>query len=124
MSTNAQTEKSRLKFDIQDTTEKIEKVKTRTSYYTFGNRKELISMGFIDKNGIFSGTNANREYATRIDTEKVFEIRLYSSSARILSPHPAGTYQLQKDRQGQYVLKITLPKLFWKDCDLLVIQTN
>lgn len=97
---------------------------SRISYYIFGNRKELIGMQLLDKNGVYSGANFNREYATKIDNDKVFEIRLYSSSARILSTHPAGTYQLEKDRYGQYVLKISQPKMFWKNCDLLVIQTN
>lgn len=102
----------------------IKDEESRVSYYVFGNRKELIGMQLLDKNGVYSGANFNTEYATKIDNEKIFEIRLYSSNARILSPHPAGTYQLEKDRYGQYVLKISQPKMFWKNCNLLVILTN
>ena len=98
--------------------------KARTSYYTFGSKKELISMGFLDKNGISLGAFINKEYATKIDNEKVFEIRLYSRRAKLISSHPLGTYNLLKNGLGQYVLKITQPKLFWKDSDLLVIQTD
>lgn len=95
----------------------------RISFYVFGSRKELLSMGLLDKNGQLQD-GFDRNYATVVDNTKVINIRLYASSARLLSTHPRGSYELGKDRLGQYVLKITHPTEFWKGVDLLVIQTN
>ena len=97
--------------------------KKKISYYVFGTKKELGSTGCIDLNGVIAA-NFNREYATEIDNTIIVDIKLYSSNAKLLSSHPQGTYQLQKDRQGKYVLKITNPQMFWQQTDLLVIQTN
>ena len=45
-------------------------------------------------------------------------------SAKLLTNHPAGSYKLEKDNKGQYVLHITAPETFWSVSKYLVIQVK
>ena len=56
-------------------------------------------------------SNFNRDYFTKIDIRVDKEIRLYSRSAKILTAHPASSYELQQDANRQYILRITNPQL-------------
>lgn len=38
-----------------------------------------------------------------------------------MTSHPAGSYSLEKDAQGQYILRITNPQTFWSVSKYLVI---
>ena len=64
------------------------------------------------------------QHLTKIDIRIDKEIKLYSSSAEILTNHPAGSYTLQRDAKKQYVLRITDPNLFWSTSKYLVIQVK
>ena len=63
----------------------------------------------------------NKEYFTKIDIRVDKEIKLYSSSAKILTSHPASAYTLQRDANKQYVLRITDPQQFWSTSKYLVV---
>ena len=69
-------------------------------------------------------SNFNKEYFTKIDIRVDKEIKLYSSSAKMLTSHPSSAYTLQRDANKQYVLRITDPQLFWSTSKYLVIQVK
>ena len=52
------------------------------------------------------------------------EIKLYSKSAQLLTAHPSNSYNLSKDVNGQYVLRITDPDTFWSTSKYLVVQVK
>ena len=63
----------------------------------------------------------NKEYFTKIDIRVDKEIKLYSTSAKLLTAHPASSYTLQRDANKQYVLRITDPLTFWSTSKYLVV---
>ena len=66
----------------------------------------------------------NKDYFTRIDLRVTKTIKLYSKSAKLMTNHPEGSYSLEKDAQGQYVLRITNPQNFWSVSKYLVITVK
>jgi DNA repair exonuclease SbcCD ATPase subunit len=96
-----------------------------TAYFVFGTKKELKNQGILDGGGLFKkakvSTSYNNEYFTKIDIRTTKEIKLYSNKAEIKTSHPAGSYSLEKDANGQYVLQITNPSQFWNNSKYLVI---
>lgn len=96
-----------------------------SAYFVFGTKKELKNQGILDGGGLFKkakvNANFNNEYFTKVDIRTTKEIKLYSSKAEIKTSHPAGSYTLEKDANGQYVLQITNPSQFWNNSKYLVI---
>ncbi len=96
-----------------------------TAYFVYGTKKELKNQGVLDGGGLFKkakvSTNFNNDYFTKIDIRSTREIKLFSKKADIKTPHPAGSYSLDKDDQDQLVLHITNPQQFWNASKYLVI---
>ena len=44
--------------------------------------------------------------------------------AKLLTNHPEGTYELQKDNEGYLTLVITNPDSFWSLSRYLVVELN
>lgn len=123
-----------LNSNVQDLTKKNEeKDKTvsaqdkelHTAYYVFGTKKELKEQRILEKgDAVLKGNNFNKDYFTRIDQRVTKTIKLYSKSAKLMTNHPAGSYTLEKDAQGQYTLRITNPQTFWSVSKYLVITVK
>ena len=94
-----------------------------SAWFVFGTKKELKEQNILDKGEVLQ-SNFNKEYFTKIDIRIDKEIKLYSSSADILTNHPAGSYTLQRDAKKQYVLRITDPERFWSTSKYLVVQVK
>ena len=94
-----------------------------TAWYVFGTKSELREQNIL-KDGKVLQANFNRDYFTKIDTRIDREIRLYSKSADLLTPHPTNSYTLERDANRQYILRITDPQLFWSTSRYLVIQVK
>lgn len=92
-----------------------------TAYYVFGTKKELKNENILVGGDALQSETFNKDYFTKIDIRVDKVIRLYSKSATIKTTHPAGTYRLDKDSKGQYVLRITNPEKFWSVSKYLVI---
>ncbi len=116
--------------DVEDLkTESSQKTQTiteqdrqlNTAYYVFGTKSELREQGILDKKGDVLKGNYNKNYFTKIDIRVDKEIKLYSKKAELKSSHPAGSYSLNTDATGQYVLRITNPQQFWSTSKYLVI---
>lgn len=95
-----------------------------TAYYVFGTKKELREQRILQNGDVLKGNNFNKDYFTRIDLRVTKTIKLYSKSAKLMTNHPAGSYTLEKDAQGQYVLRITNPQNFWSVSKYLVITVK
>ena len=112
----------------QENTQKAETISTQdkqinSAWFVFGTKKELKEQNILDKGEVLQA-NFNKDYFTKIDIRIDKEIKLYSSSAEILTNHPAGSYTLQRDAKKQYVLRITDPQRFWSASKYLVVQVK
>ena len=112
----------------EENTQKAETISTQdkqihSAWFVFGTKKELKEQNILDHGEVLQ-SNFNKEYFTKIDIRIDKEIKLYSSSADILTNHPAGSYTLQRDAKKQYVLRITDPQRFWSTSKYLVVQVK
>ena len=95
-----------------------------TAWYVFGTKSELKEQKILQKGDVLKSGDFNKDYFTKVDIRYDKEIKLYSKSAKLLTNHPAGSYKLEKDNKGQYVLHITNPDTFWSVSKYLVIQVR
>ena len=112
----------------EEITQKAEVIKAQdtqlnTAWYVFGTKNELKEQNILVKGKVLQG-NFNKSYFTKIDIRQDKEIKLYSKSAELLTAHPSGSYTLTRDANGQYVLRITNPQIFWSTSKYLVIQVK
>lgn len=91
-----------------------------TAWYVFGTRPELKDQHILMGDKVLQ-QNFNKNYFTKIDIRVTREIKLYSKSARLLTSHPAGSYELTRDNNKMYTLAITNPQLFWSTSKYLVV---
>lgn len=91
-----------------------------TAWYVFGTRPELKDQRILMGDKVLQ-QNFNKNYFTKIDIRVTREIKLYSKSARLLTSHPAGSYELTCDNNKMYTLAITNPQLFWSTSKYLVV---
>lgn len=92
-----------------------------TAWYVFGTKRELKEQKILDSGDVLKNNDFNKGYFTKIDIRHEKDIRLYSKSATLLTSHPAGTYQLTKNGNGEYELHITDPASFWSVSKYLVV---
>ena len=109
----------------EETSQKSQTISTQdkqlnSAWFVFGTKKELKEQHIIEDGKVLQA-NFNREYFTKIDIRVDKEIKLYSSSAKLLTAHPASSYTLERDAQKQYVLRITNPQQFWSASKFLVV---
>lgn len=111
------TEENRVK------TEKVQQQdkELNSAWFVFGTKNELKEQKILDKGDVLKNENFNKSYFTKIDIRYDKDIKFYSKSAELKSTHPAGSYQLTKDNQGQYELHITDPQKFWSVSKYLVV---
>ena len=109
----------------EETTQKTETINTQdkqlhTAWFVFGTKKELKEQQILVDGQVLQ-SSFNKEYFTKIDIRVDKEIKLYSSSAKIMTAHPSSSYTLQRDANKQYILRITDPQLFWSTSKYLVV---
>ena len=95
-----------------------------SAWFVFGTKSELKDQKILQNGDVLKSGDFNKDYFTKIDIRYDKEIKLYSKSAKLLTNHPAGSYRLEKDNKGQYVLLITKPETFWSVSKYLVIQVK
>ncbi|MBQ5980778.1 MAG: hypothetical protein IJL54_01225 [Prevotella sp.] len=94
-----------------------------TAWFVFGTKRELKEQHILEDGKVLR-SNFNKSYFTKIDIRVDKEIKLYSKSANIMTPHPSSSYTLARDANKQYVLRITNPELFWSTSKYLVIMVK
>lgn len=109
----------------EETTQKTETINTQdkqlhTAWFVFGTKKELKEQNILIDGDVLQ-ENFNKDYFTKIDIRVDKEIKLYSSSAKMLTAHPSSSYTLQRDANKQFILRITDPDTFWSTSKYLVI---
>jgi len=95
-----------------------------SAWFVFGTKDELKEQKILTKGDVLKNGDFNKDYFTKIDIRYDKELRFYSKSAQLLSTHPTGSYQLTKDKKGEYELVITDPKKFWSVSRYLVVQVK
>ena len=107
-------------------TEKVQQQdkELNTAWFVFGTRSELKEQKILTSGDVLKSGDFNKDYFTKIDIRYDKDLKFYSKSAQLLSTHPAGSYQLAKDKQGLYELHITDPQKFWSVSKYLVVQVK
>ena len=94
-----------------------------TAWYAFGTKKELKAQNVLSKGDVLR-SSFNKGYFTKIDIRVEKEFKLYSKSVKVLTSHPSNSYNLSKDVNGQYVLRVTDPNTIWSTSKYLVVQVK
>lgn len=99
-----------------------------TGYCYFAEKKHLRTMGFIggDDTFLFTAYEKIKGFTSenhKFDKRKPAELQIYSKRAKLLTPHPAGSYQFVEGSYKKYlILKITNPEQFWSKSDVALIM--
>lgn len=93
------------------------------AWYVFGTKKELKEQGILEGNKLMKG-DFNKNYFMQVDIRSQKEIKLYAKSAKLLTVHPAGSYELVRDEKKDYTLRIISPTEFWSVSKFLVILVD
>lgn len=94
-----------------------------TAWFVYGTKRELRDQRILEDGKVLQ-SSFNRSYFTKIDIRVTKEIKFYSKSAKLLTMHPSGSYELTQDNNQQYQLVITNPQLFWSTSKYLVVQVK
>ena len=101
------------------------------AYFVVGSVKELVTMEIIDKGGLLKKASAkadmSTEHFTCIDRSKVTTINVGKRGTKILSKHPADSYELvmdENDSKTVAYIKILNPTAFWRYTAYLVVSTK
>ena len=99
------------------------------AWFVFGTSSELkeqkiVSKKFLQKKKVLESDDFNKEYFTQIDIRTDKQIMLYSPEAELLTSHPVGSYEFQKNEKGQLALLIINPNKFWSVSRYLVIEVK
>ena len=100
-----------------------------TVYYALGTNKELKEQNIVKGGGLFSSKKVmegdfNKNYFTSVDMRQLHDIPFDSKKAKLLTNHPEGSYELQKDNNGYLTLVITNPETFWSLSRYLVVELD
>jgi len=121
-------ERTQLKSTINDKTTAL-----NTAYYITGNQKELLADNIITKEGGIIGISSttvlksdfNNSKFSKIDITQLKNIDINSKKVKLVTSHPAGSYQLNPDKNGFIAkLEITNPEQFWSASKYLVVVVN
>jgi uncharacterized coiled-coil protein SlyX len=122
---------------LQDTiAQKDEKISSQTyemnkAFYVCGTYKELKAKGLLTKEGGFIGIgktesltgNFSDNAFIQIDLTQIKSIPVNSKSAKLISEHPEGSYELLRDTDKKIIsVEIKDPALFWKISKYAVVE--
>lgn len=125
--------------DLQNTIVlKDEKINTQTyemnkAFFVCGTYKQLKAKGLLTKEGGFIGLGKTKTLAAtfsdslfkQIDLSVTTSIPVNSKSAKLISEHPANSYQLIRDKDKKVEsIEIKDPALFWKISKYAVVEVT
>lgn len=93
-----------------------------TGYYMVAKRKELKADKVLVKGKVLNSDEADKAGFTKVDIRNFKELPLASKRAKVLTSHPAGSYQLVKGDDKMITLVINDPVAFWSVSKYLVIS--
>ena len=94
------------------------------AWFVFGTKSELKSQKILDNGDVLKNGSFNKGYFTEVDIRTHKSISFYSKSAKVLTNHPSGSYELVKNSRGEYELHITDASKFWSVSKYLVVQVK
>jgi hypothetical protein len=127
------TQNSDLKNTIVQNEEKITKqtYEINKAFYACGTYKQLKAKGLLTKKGGFIGLGKTKSLPgsfsdssfVQIDITKTKSIPVNSKKAKLISDHPANSYQFIRDKDNKIEsIEIKDPALFWKISKYAVVE--
>ena len=120
---------SQLKNELKSTKSSAANIiaELNSCYYAIGKKSELkkhqiLETGFLRKNKILE-SNFDHEFFTKADKRNLRTINLPHNKARILTNHPAGSFEIT-EQGNRKTIHILSPDSFWQTSNYLVIQTD
>lgn len=104
-----------------------------TTYFTEGTYQELKEKGVVANDGwtpwdgrkLELNENLSKNLFTEIDKRETTSIPVNAKKANLVSVHPDGSYEFQKNDEGLIAsLEIKNPNEFWKISDYLVLEVK
>lgn len=92
-----------------------------TAWYVYGTAKELKEQNILKDGKVMSSADFNKNYFTEIDTRDDSVFPLYAKHAKLLTVHPAGSYEFTKDESKLLTLSIIDAEAFWSVSRYMVI---
>lgn len=116
----------------KDSTITVKDDALHVAYFIVADKKSLKIKGVLKKDGGFIGIGGNTKVKmndnefTKIDTREIQEFNLNNAKkVKLITDHPEGSYELQKNGDGRYVkLVISNADDFWKMSKYLVVQVK
>lgn len=114
-----------------DQSKKLDK-ELHKAYYALGSYKELKEHNVIEKTGGVLGLGKTEEikpdvekaYFTEIDTREVTRIPVKAKKVKLVTHHPVGSYEWEKNEKNTESLTITDPQRFWATSKYLVVEVR
>lgn len=111
---------------LQDEILSAQNDQLNTGYLMVGTRKELQNAGLVSK-GLFNGgrlnsSNIDLSQFDQIDIRYFSEITVNGKNIKLLSPHPASSYSIEYLGNGESLLLIKDPAVFWSISNYIIIQ--
>ena len=94
------------------------------AWFVFGTAKELKEQNILKQGDVLTSTDFNKNYFTEIDIRVDQVFPLYAKQAKLLTTHPAGSYELVKDAEKQLTLNVLDFEAFWSVSRYMVIQVR
>lgn len=92
-----------------------------TAWYVYGTAKELKEQNILKDGKVMSSADFNKNYFTEIDIRDDSVFPLYAKHAKLLTVHPAGSYEFTKDESKQLTLSILDAEAFWSVSRYMII---
>lgn len=106
--------------------------KLNTAYYVVGTTKELKKNGVVTSEGGFIGlgkvaalsASLDPNYFTKIDITQLKDIPVNGKQAKLVTPHPDGSYKMVEGATATLKLTITDADKFWSVSKYLIISVD
>ena len=92
-----------------------------TAYFAIGTQRELKEKRILEDGEVLKG-NYEKDYFTTVDIRSCNTISLMAKKAKLLTTHPAASYELTKGADKNLTLKINDPEAFWSISKYLVVR--
>ncbi len=102
---------------------KAQERQLNTAWYAFKTKRELKDLNILQHGKVLQST-VNSSNFVKIDIRRKKQFDLNSKYAKLLTSHPSGSYQLDKNDDGKYILIVTNPQIFWSTSKYLVVQVK
>ena len=94
------------------------------AWYIIAKKKSLKNQNILKNGDVMELADANKDEFIEIDVRNVSEIAVGAKKARLLSPHPEGSYEIVKGEDGLAIVKILDAQNFWSVTRYLVIRVR